>query len=345
MLGPPGPLSSMTDTSTIKQNRKKVLIVAEYRGGSTFTAEIFNQNPQCVYNFETLYLGRKYFEWKDVLKEYQIKILDNYFNKCEYPNKNDPEYDLGFASENDEICKRSGYCFWDKSESIMTLESVSEHDFPTAHKNLCLSKPITTAKVIRLVDLSVLEIFKNDPNFYVLYAIRDPRGMYQSRQHVPNEVYADKGIQCAKYQSSVAYLRSAQGEWLNKRLLPVRYEDLALFPLENVNKIYNFIGSTEGLADVLVKFKAMTQKPGETGGNKVGLKGGKTGKQGPKKGPKGKIPKKRVRRSPISNDFYKFTKLHMKRKEDGTETDEAAGPATAIPWTEFNLNSLYFQLS
>ena len=240
-------------------NRKKVLIVAEYRGGSTFTAEIFNKNPECVYNFETLYLGRKFFEWKQTLKEEQSKILANYFNKCEYPSKYD--YELGYPSENDEICQRAGYCFLDKSDSVMTLDGVSDEEFPMAHKNLCLSKPITTSKIIRLQDLSVLEVFKNDPNFYVIYSMRDPRGMYKSREHVPNEVYADKSIQCAKYQSSVDYLRTPEGDWLNERLLAVRYEDLALFPLENVNKIYKFINETKGLDGVLSKFAAMTKGP------------------------------------------------------------------------------------
>jgi len=68
-------------------SRKQVLIVTEYRSGSSFIGEIFNRNPDIFYLFEPLLLTTIYGKQKQRTHTLlQTKLLVDYFAKCELPN-------------------------------------------------------------------------------------------------------------------------------------------------------------------------------------------------------------------------------------------------------------------
>ena len=217
-------------------NQIKVLIAAEYRGGSTFAGEIFNQNPEASYIFEPLYMIRRFpktistqfpKEFKQETK--QLEVLENIFRNCSYPDKRKYLMDLPwFQGFNEGLSKRSrkdpdflncnlgDTCFYWKNREMMDLLSITiekssgnlPENFPLSieqrdhsynyqdslpilnqinslwtNKCLTLSK-IIAAKVILLEDLSIISksySLANDQNFYIIYLIRDPRAMFNSR--------------------------------------------------------------------------------------------------------------------------------------------------------------------
>ena len=68
-------------------SRKKILIVTEYRSGSSFVAEIFNRNPDAWFLFEPLTMTH----WREPNIDYstQNEILNNFLHGCKMP---DPKY-------------------------------------------------------------------------------------------------------------------------------------------------------------------------------------------------------------------------------------------------------------
>ena len=273
-----------TDQTSSSFRRKKVLIIAEYRGGSTFAGEIFNQNLQASYLFEPLFLSRR-FPTEPEVNAKNIEILKDYFDNCNYPTMdkyllNETHYlnqNLrSFSMDKDyKNCALGNTCFLHKNRMMVDLTKIypnyatglsNQKQFQKAFKQKCLNLPITSAKAIRLYDLKHLEAFKDDPDFYAIYIIRDPRGMFNSKTAVvgdwhsspPKWIRNNLEKQCENFEINVPYLQSANGNWLKNKLLAFRYEDLALSPNESLDQIYNFIGSSAGLEDLKEKITSMT---------------------------------------------------------------------------------------
>ena len=195
------------------------------------------------------------------MKEKQIYTLDMFFNQCELPDWRDyydDTPDFRMKHEYTQMCSRGFTCLAHRTESLKKFFNLTDQGMREAFKKDCLTKPITASKVIRITDLADLELFKNDPNFYVIYIVRDPRGLYVSRRKVVKLNRDDTSKLCSKYQTNLNYVKTAEGAWLRNKMLALRYEDLALYPTENVQKIYDFLGTTEGLDVILEKYSGMT---------------------------------------------------------------------------------------
>lgn len=249
--------------------RKKVLIVAEYRGGSTFTAEVFNKNPKASYLFEPLFLPRR-FEYIRERHKISAKILYDYFVNCKYPkyssimeqlyqNQNKPWNQINQTLDRDyKKCKDADTCFFKKSNlqhEIFQNYGKNPELLEKYFQQACFNSEITAAKVIRLDSLSILEVLqtlgqKFLQDFYVIYLIRDPRGMYNSRSRVVKgwtdnvERWKIRNLphQCDPIMENYEYITSNQGAWLRKHILFIRYEDLALNSELHLEEIYKFIG-------------------------------------------------------------------------------------------------------
>ena len=76
--------------SSSHNNRKQILIVTEYRSGSSFIGEIFNRNPNIFYLFEPLIMTTIYNKNKKrldiVQKPKQNKLLKEFFQSCKLPH-------------------------------------------------------------------------------------------------------------------------------------------------------------------------------------------------------------------------------------------------------------------
>lgn len=247
-------------------HQKYVLISAEYRGGSTFAGEIFNKNPTAAYLFEILYLARHYHNLGQKYKQVAAQTLFDYFTKCEYPLFNDTISDLekiGRHPTNTDyrICSGSSTCFRPKSDSwkkaykqIPGNERKNVDVVYENWKNFCQQQEIIATKVIRLYDLEMVEVLKTLSsefldNFRIIFLVRDPRGMYNSRIKTVGGWTNTKRwrndnikIQCSPAMSSINYIDSERGTWLRDKILFIRYEDIAIQPEIYVKKIYDFIG-------------------------------------------------------------------------------------------------------
>lgn len=278
-------------------SQKKVLILAEYRSGSTFTSEIFNKVSQALYLFEPLLLAIG-----DTAQ--QLKILNQIYQNCSYPTVSDyltPSYLQKYAhliSPTFNRCSSHGICGREMSDIFVNSTFCDEFEFssfsgkslknssknllirarrknlvpqkpklcqkitPNIFQQVCQSKKIISAKVIRMNLIEkAASLFEND-NFYLIYLIRDPRATYVSRNKIEkfDQKYGSKNDprfisqlekSCHNFRDNLAYLRdlalSAESpekikqRQILSRIVPVRYEDLATRPEYVVSKIYEIM--------------------------------------------------------------------------------------------------------
>merc|ERR1711981_150805 len=108
---------------------------------------------------------------------------------------------------------------------------------------MCNDKLAVAAKVIRLNKLEDLPIsIKDDPTFKILYLVRDPRGMANSRFNLKSNKWTPENLRkldtiCSnhhKFLNSKATIKS--------KIFTVRYEDFALNPVPIAEQIYDFVG-------------------------------------------------------------------------------------------------------
>ena len=88
-----------------------ILVITDYRSGSTFLSEIFNQHPQVIYLFEPLIvIGRA----QEKNAATRLKILSDFYQNCEIPQLNKILSDENIQSQAGEFCyavnQTADYC-------------------------------------------------------------------------------------------------------------------------------------------------------------------------------------------------------------------------------------------
>ena len=285
---PDNPKPSTASTTNVDQ-KIKILIVAEYRGGSTFTSELFNKNPHAAFLFEPFVLGID-----DPIR--QTNLINDIFYNCSLPNiKNylDKNYTQKYNYNqefNFKFCKIHNVCFRSDSrflndvpfcyvsqKSILQAAENSENSKQPAkircdsinyaqYNSHCQEKiKFISAKVVRLSNFKILDQFiENDPNFFVLYVIRDPRGIFSSRDQIHRFIKSstkEKDIAseimeniCQTFRRNLEYIRekteSNKTSRYNTNFIPLRYEDFSTNPSYYINKIYQRLGDTSSVKNL-----------------------------------------------------------------------------------------------
>ena len=251
-----------------------VLLVTEYRGGSSFSGQIFNQNLNAFYLFEPLVLlpdSSKYASSR-------ANLIKNIFS-CALPDPIDA-YKSIWCSDTDcfnwfsasedrrnilETCMNQNVCFRGHSDIFKQrpycndsyldeykhrdhemMEICGPVNLEIASKQ-CASKNIRVMKVNRLHYLEDLtQTDYKDLDFKIIYMVRDPRAIASSRLHIHNrdseKWTSDEALKsiCKKHVENHKFLKSKPE--IDKFVLVKRYEDLAMNPLNTANTIYNFLG-------------------------------------------------------------------------------------------------------
>lgn len=288
-------------TYPLQPNRKKVLIVAQWRGGSTLTSQLFNYLPDSAYIFEPLqarnqeHLDNIYrdlltnddandrAQYQDLLQkmeEDQGEILSSYFN-CEFPDLGKyltEEFLLALNEVRSDIipkmrkCVRYGLCYPEDTrefhvEPFCPSDDVWSFDKSCAHSyqikemlnkywpNMCRYQNIISMKVIRFDDPNVIirnTNLYNDPNFKMIYVMRDPRGLLASRfkmvramrnHPIDSSRFANAQLQ-NRYTLLIDFIENLKKMNIDpkEKVFVMRYEDFALDTNGYVDKIYNFVG-------------------------------------------------------------------------------------------------------
>ncbi|XP_041482335.1 carbohydrate sulfotransferase 3-like [Lytechinus variegatus] len=252
-----------------------LVLMAQWRTGSTLLGQLFNQNPELFYIFEPLWPVTKLGKFKNVTecKEISRNIIRG-FAKCEFqPNFVKVLRSWGGVPHNKGLCLNTRSCRMDSAEVL---------------GNFCKSfKGRLATKLIR-ADLELLKplVVEDEINLRIIHLVRDPRGVSASRIHYLEHVKTDIVAKVRQFfphsgrlmplglfdnDAMPKYMRDFRKKysrpmgnptvqelcrwmrentfssaslplWLRGRYLLIKYEDFAESPLTETQRIYDFIG-------------------------------------------------------------------------------------------------------
>nr|XP_054606261.1 carbohydrate sulfotransferase 3-like [Nothobranchius furzeri] len=259
------------------RGHKHVLLMASTRTGSSFVGELFNQHGEGMfYLFEPLWHVERMLastaettNWRDapgIFRDILHALFLCDFSSLENfilpPPKDHVTPDLFRRESSLSLCEESVCSPVDK-DVFQSYHCMTRRCGPlnlTLAAQSCLSKKHHAIKSVRVQLLETLQPLLEDPRLdvRVIQLVRDPRAILASRMEafpsfyhmwkdwaqdgqVPEddeEVMRLKGS-CDEVRSSVE-MGLSQPAWLRGRYMLVRYEDIALDPMQKAEEMYKF---------------------------------------------------------------------------------------------------------
>ena len=212
---------------------KTVVLYAKQRTGSTFTSSFFASDPNVTYLFEPLnQLNRSIAPKPELLQE---------FISCNFSRV------LSYAGRHRRGWLSSIFCRLNAMHRV-TPDCGSKIQ-PGVWGKDCRKKPYVVAKVITLPSVSDLRD-AIERGQWVIVLLRDPRGVSRSRTGTGRY----KGNDSDRMDDVIRYCDNVRQDlmWITrykqlnpcaaKRIIVVRYEDLARDPTKEIKRIYDFFG-------------------------------------------------------------------------------------------------------
>ena len=253
---------------TVTDKRKIIIIVSKFRSGSTFMGELFNQNPDILYDFESFHTkGQQRNKFNGLIyggasrhtpDELNMMLLQQTFYNCSIPvsvflNVLNKHWRCGSSPEENMQLFGDDEC--DDRASSWNGPSIAE-----LRRYHCLNRKAVALKVIRLRRIEDLELIQGirEKDIRVLHLIRDPRAMFRSRSGfkdifqtmrnplhwVNDETWQKLGLEahaeCESYIRDIKYGESAS--WLKGRYMKVKHDELSTEPVKTAEEIYRFVG-------------------------------------------------------------------------------------------------------
>ncbi|XP_047678566.1 carbohydrate sulfotransferase 1-like isoform X2 [Tachysurus fulvidraco] len=197
--------NSVSSKNTIVPARKHILLFSQTRSGSSFTGQLFNQNPDIFYMYEPLYHTQQaicnYSEclWKPMDRIVEVVNRDLLFNlyTCDLHFlegyiKPEPKYHLTASlfrqsashalcsppvcqNRNMEVMKvqpNESWCYRNCRVLNFTLASMA-----------CQLRRHVSIKTVRIPQISQLRLLTEDPrlDLRIVHLVRDPRAILASR--------------------------------------------------------------------------------------------------------------------------------------------------------------------
>nr|XP_054764892.1 carbohydrate sulfotransferase 2-like [Lytechinus pictus] len=250
--------------------------MAQWRSGSTVLGELLNRNPELFYMFESLWPAARLRELRNISrgtiasKEISRDILRG-FAKCEFATDFVKIYRRwGGSRLNENLCHGN--------RTSCRMHSVEDLDNFCQSFQGRLATKIIQADLELLKPL----VTEDGINLKIIHLVRDPRGTAASRinylkasyreilnilqripplsdrlkplgllDNVPKEILQFQEIRennptvrglCNWIRENTKLSPDSLPEWLQGRYHLVKYEDFALAPLQESQRIYEFIG-------------------------------------------------------------------------------------------------------
>ena len=271
----------------IDKDAPRVILLSQFRTGSTLVGEIFNQNPDIFYLFEPLdciIYGNVMYPYEDSYSKFLSRICE-----CKFSTK-------------------SSACLGNSTSAVIHSKNVAKVcrrvtgvwgvecplASPGVFRTECVKHGGKMAMKVIHVDLDELEsvITESQANVKIIHLVRDPRGTANSRRFflmspeekkyvkketaerpndlpirtleemglfflptTPDKLKIDQLCRRTKLNLQTAL---EQPEWLRDRYMLVRFEDFTNNPIETTSNIYSFL-NLEIPGSVLEWLKGITE--------------------------------------------------------------------------------------
>ena len=272
------PISNNTHTN--------VLIIARWRSGSSFTAKLFSSRKDAYYVFEPLRVSLSAVPQKPAFHNgLNFEYLKNWYHKNYY------EELVGLKTEESErdyqrsVIMQNNYTkhvktvleqlYLNCSLSTDTMKNGLRRSGLNYGRENCLTKNVVVSKVIRMKSVTdIPENLLNNGNLKIVYLVRDPRGIANSRfetwssenkWNIENRSSSMTVLEniCKTYDRFLDDRNSENSKKSKKynqkslkldnihtpasvdfknNVMVVRYEDIAVKPRDLVKKLFEFTG-------------------------------------------------------------------------------------------------------
>ncbi|WAR08040.1 CHST3-like protein, partial [Mya arenaria] len=260
--------AGFSETTQIISNKSIIVVNAYFRTGSTFTASLFETYPGVFYIFEPLHDIEKCFraaeaaktdvtlQYVDSLRKVTISKRSFVYLEEVYSWLSCRLQDLSKTSLNEQFLSRYNTKMKPFQTCMKTAKiSLTGLNYGSAI-TACLKKPIQDCQSASFVVLKFIRMRIGEsasllpyfPNMKIVHLIRDPRGMFNSRDK--HSLGKGKGSSsdkdavhgfCRKLEEDLRHSKKLSTSHPDK-IFVVQYEDLAEHPYEWAKRLYKFAG-------------------------------------------------------------------------------------------------------
>lgn len=221
-------------------NQTKVLIVAYFRSGSSFLGDLMQQNWKSFYSFEPLnYMTRQTrIDGSNVTEATELinSILD-----CDFSNRT--QY-IKWIQTNQYLVKWNKFlwniCKFRLGNNSCYNESSLQHT--------CQRSKYNIIKVVRLQLKHLDSLWRKvsaNHDLRIVYLVRDPRGIYNSRKTMEwcavEDLCSNITNICAEMREDLQYYEKLK-HIIGDRLVMLRYEDLSVDTVKEAKHLFTQIG-------------------------------------------------------------------------------------------------------
>ncbi|KAG9471608.1 hypothetical protein GDO78_014020, partial [Eleutherodactylus coqui] len=244
-----------------------VLILSSWRSGSSFIGQIFNHHPDVFYLFEPGHpIWMRFKKEAAELLHYPLRDLIHSLFTCDVTPlqqyvPGDGKYisSMSFFAESRALCSPPS-CSHPSTSEGYERSKCSKHCRNSTFDKMaeaCNTYDHRVMKTVRILDFSVLLPLFQDPalDLRIIHLVRDPRAIVSSRRSFSLDIDDQivlkqhdkdtKGPVMAKIcraQVNIYRMVKAVGDYLERRYLLIRHEDLSMEPIVCTKKIYEFSG-------------------------------------------------------------------------------------------------------
>ncbi|XP_054476748.1 carbohydrate sulfotransferase 6 [Anoplopoma fimbria] len=249
-----------------------VLLLSSWRSGSSFMGQVFSQHPSVFYLMEPAWHVWSKLQ-KSTARVLRMAVRDLFRNifQCDfsalepYMPDNHKVSDLFMWSQSRALCSPPA-CpltprgqFSNSSQCAISCDTGGLKEVEEA----CGTYSHVVLKEVRFFDLESLYPLLQDPSLdlRIIHLVRDPRAVLKSREEAAKGLMMDSAmvldqrflpVEDVQYQVMQELCQSHERihkrafqtppPFLKGRYKRVRYEDMALNPLEEITAMYDFVG-------------------------------------------------------------------------------------------------------
>ena len=221
--------SSPAKTET---TRKRILILAGGRTGSSFIGQSFNQHPDIYYSFEPLRLYTPQFLAKNAGNVTGSHLIEQILN-CNF------SFAFNYVQRKRWIC--TAFC----TSGFPNRTGKLNNCVPSVEtlRNACLRAKYVVVKTIRIKNMDVIfDLMRK--GIKVIHLFRDPRAQEHSILHTPGFLGVSILHDCKHLDNNLDnmqhFYKNYPAIFMNYCLL--RYEDFCQDPLGTVKNLFQFAG-------------------------------------------------------------------------------------------------------
>eukprot|EP00092_Neocalanus_flemingeri_P025067 GFUD01027183.1.p1 GENE.GFUD01027183.1~~GFUD01027183.1.p1 ORF type:complete len:525 (+),score=91.97 GFUD01027183.1:151-1725(+) len=236
------------------ESARQILIATTWRSGSTFLGDLLNHYKGSFYYFEPLHY---YSNIRDLSKVQNETSFLKSLLTCKFTSEN-----IGFLHHvskdaNKFLFQNHNFRLWNSCHNLLPNDVMCL--MPEYLNQVCPLFPIKLIKTVRLRVKNVEELLQDSSmDLKVIFLVRDPRGVYNSRSSgavsswCSKDKCANPEVGCQDLSNDIKAAFDLETRYPGSVRL-VRYEDLSMYPEDTSMDMLDFLDLpyTDGIAEYI----------------------------------------------------------------------------------------------